>query len=64
MNGVGNVTLNARSIEMMNDLLKNVTEKNMDFMNKMVKYGTEQKVQAMQNNMKEFGIGTILDMYG
>ncbi len=64
MNGVGNVTLNARSIEIMNNLLKNVTEKNMDFMNKMLKYDTEQKVQAAQNSMKEFGIGTILDMYG
>ncbi len=64
MNGVGNVTLNARSIEIMNNLLKNVTEKNMDFMNKMLRYDTEQKVQATQNSMKEFGIGTILDMYG
>jgi len=64
MNSVSNVTLNAKSIETMNNLLKNVTQKNMDLMNKMLKYNTEQKVQNTQNTMKEFGIGTILDMYG
>lgn len=64
MNSVSNVTLNAKSIETMNNLLKNVTQKNMDLMNKMLKYNTEQKVQNTQNTMREFGIGTILDMYG
>ena len=63
MNGISSATLNAKSIETMSQLLKTVTNQDMNFMNKMVKYNVEQQVGKNQNSMKEFGIGTILDMY-
>ena len=63
MNGISSTTLNAKSIETMSQLLKTVTNQDMNFMNKLVKYNVEQQVGKTQNSMKEFGIGTILDMY-